>query len=80
MSEVAPEPDIGSSPFMRQALATAIVSRRGRLRCPVARLYGTAEPALIDKAQSHGCVRLTNWDAKELAGVLERGVAVEFKD
>jgi hypothetical protein len=62
---------------MSQALATAIVSPRGRLRYPVARLHGTAKPALIDKAQSHGCERLTNWYAKELAGVLERGVDVE---
>jgi lipoprotein-anchoring transpeptidase ErfK/SrfK len=45
---------------------------------PTYGLHGTPEPAEIDKTQSHGCVRLTNWDAKELAGLAEQGLTVAF--
>jgi lipoprotein-anchoring transpeptidase ErfK/SrfK len=41
-------------------------------------IHGTPEPSLIDKTASHGCVRLTNWDAEELATLVEPGVTVEF--
>jgi lipoprotein-anchoring transpeptidase ErfK/SrfK len=41
-------------------------------------IHGTPEPSRIDKTGSHGCVRLTNWDAKELASLVEPGVIVEF--
>lgn len=41
-------------------------------------IHGTPEPSLIDKTASHGCVRLTNWDAEELAKMVEPGVTVEF--
>lgn len=30
-------------------------------------IHGTPEPSQIGKAQSHGCIRLTNWDVRELA-------------
>ncbi|MEP0507661.1 MAG: L,D-transpeptidase family protein, partial [Aurantimonas coralicida] len=29
---------------------------------------------------SHGCVRLTNWDATELAKMVKPGVTVEFAE
>jgi lipoprotein-anchoring transpeptidase ErfK/SrfK len=45
---------------------------------PTYGIHGTPEPSRIDKAASHGCVRLTNWDAEELAGMVEQGVTVEF--
>jgi lipoprotein-anchoring transpeptidase ErfK/SrfK len=45
---------------------------------PTYGIHGTPEPALIDKTGSHGCVRLTNWDAGELAGMVEPGVQVDF--
>jgi lipoprotein-anchoring transpeptidase ErfK/SrfK len=41
-------------------------------------IHGTAEPAEIGKAASHGCIRLTNWDALDLAERIENGVKVEF--
>ncbi|WP_371070798.1 MULTISPECIES: L,D-transpeptidase [unclassified Sinorhizobium] len=47
---------------------------------PTYGIHGTPEPSLIDKSQSHGCVRLTNWDAEELAGMVKPGVIVEFTD
>jgi len=41
-------------------------------------IHGTPEPADIGKESSHGCVRLTNWDAQELASMVKKGVTVEF--
>jgi lipoprotein-anchoring transpeptidase ErfK/SrfK len=41
-------------------------------------IHGTPEPARVGSAQSHGCVRLTNWDALFLASTLTPGVEVEF--
>jgi lipoprotein-anchoring transpeptidase ErfK/SrfK len=33
---------------------------------------------LVGKADSHGCVRLTNWDAEELAKLVKPGTKVAF--
>jgi lipoprotein-anchoring transpeptidase ErfK/SrfK len=30
-------------------------------------IHGTSEPSTIGKTQSHGCIRMTNWDAAALA-------------
>ena len=44
-------------------------------------IHGTADPAKVDKEFSHGCVRLTNWDAAELAGLVVDGeTMVTFVD
>jgi lipoprotein-anchoring transpeptidase ErfK/SrfK len=42
-------------------------------------LHGTPEPSAIGRAQSHGCVRLTNWDALKLASLVKPGTRVLFK-
>jgi lipoprotein-anchoring transpeptidase ErfK/SrfK len=47
---------------------------------PTYGIHGTPEPSLIGKSESHGCVRLTNWDAGELAAMVKPGVMVEFTD
>jgi lipoprotein-anchoring transpeptidase ErfK/SrfK len=47
---------------------------------PTYGIHGTPEPSRIDKTNSHGCVRLTNWDVEELAGLVKKGVPVEFRD
>ncbi len=47
---------------------------------PTYGIHGTPEPSRIGKTQSHGCVRLTNWDATELAKMVQPGVSVEFVD
>ncbi len=47
---------------------------------PTYGIHGTPEPSKIDKASSHGCVRMTNWDAMELAHMVSEGVTVEFRD
>jgi len=41
-------------------------------------IHGTPEPSKIGKTASHGCVRLTNWDAQELAKMVKPGVEVTF--
>jgi lipoprotein-anchoring transpeptidase ErfK/SrfK len=33
-------------------------------------LHGTPEPSAVGKTQSHGCVRLTNWDVERLAAAV----------
>lgn len=43
-------------------------------------LHGTPEPRTIGKTQSHGCVRLTNWDAMTLAGLVQKGTPVLFRE
>ncbi|TSE12187.1 L,D-transpeptidase family protein [Mesorhizobium intechi] len=45
---------------------------------PTYGIHGTPEPSKIGKTESHGCVRLTNWDARELAKLVSPGVTVEF--
>ncbi|MCB1466053.1 MAG: murein L,D-transpeptidase [Rhizobiaceae bacterium] len=47
---------------------------------PTYGIHGTPEPSKIGKTESHGCVRLTNWDARELAKLVKPGVNVEFID
>ena len=41
-------------------------------------IHGTAEPAKVGKAESHGCVRMTNWDALALAKLVRKGTIVTF--
>ena len=50
------------------------------LSIPSYGIHGTPEPEKVGKTESHGCIRLTNWDVRELAASLERGATVEFKD
>jgi lipoprotein-anchoring transpeptidase ErfK/SrfK len=47
---------------------------------PTYGIHGTPEPSQIDKVDSHGCIRLTNWDAEELAAMVSAGVPVTFTD
>ena len=41
-------------------------------------IHGTPAPERISKTESHGCVRLTNWDAQQLAKMVHKGTKVEF--
>ncbi len=48
---------------------------------PTYGIHGTATPSKLFVNQSHGCVRLTNWDAWELAHMVKaRQTTVEFLD
>ena len=39
-------------------------------------LHGTPEPSAIGQTESHGCIRLTNWDATKLARLVSPGTKV----
>lgn len=41
-------------------------------------IHGTPEPHTIGRAESHGCVRLTNWDAARLAQMVTGSTKVSF--
>ena len=43
-------------------------------------IHGTPEPSKIGHVQSHGCVRLTNWDAARLLTWVNAGTAVIFRE
>jgi len=42
-------------------------------------IHGTPEPSRVGHAQSHGCVRLTNWDAQKVARWAQPGTTVVFR-
>ena len=42
-------------------------------------LHGTPEPSTIGRTESHGCVRLTNWDALRLSALVKPGTPVIFE-
>jgi len=42
-------------------------------------LHGSPEPGNIGHTESHGCVRLTNWDAAHLAAIVKPGTPVLFR-
>jgi lipoprotein-anchoring transpeptidase ErfK/SrfK len=43
-------------------------------------IHGTADPGKISKSASHGCIRLTNWDAQTLSANIKKGSPVVFLD
>jgi lipoprotein-anchoring transpeptidase ErfK/SrfK len=50
------------------------------LTAPSYDIHGTPEPDTIGKTSSHGCIRLTNWDAVDLAAMAHPGTMVKFED
>jgi lipoprotein-anchoring transpeptidase ErfK/SrfK len=42
-------------------------------------IHGTPEPSKIGYTQSHGCIRLTNWDAMKLSKAVEPGTPVVIR-
>jgi lipoprotein-anchoring transpeptidase ErfK/SrfK len=43
-------------------------------------IHGTSDPSRVSKSDSHGCVRLTNWDVERLGASVKKGVEVNFVD
>ncbi|WP_395623051.1 L,D-transpeptidase family protein [Sphingomonas daechungensis] len=41
-------------------------------------IHGTPEPQLIGKTQSHGCLRMTNWDVMRLSLIMKPGFQAKF--
>lgn len=46
---------------------------------PTYGIHGSPDPARISRQASAGCIRLTNWDALALLGVIQNGATVTFK-
>lgn len=42
-------------------------------------IHGTSEPHTIGRAESHGCIRLTNWDAARLAQMVKPGTPAKLQ-
>lgn len=42
-------------------------------------IHGTDEPSHIGRAESNGCIRLTNWDAARLAQMVDPGIRAVFR-
>jgi lipoprotein-anchoring transpeptidase ErfK/SrfK len=42
-------------------------------------LHGTPEPSTIGRSESHGCIRLTNWDATKLGRLVSPGTKVTIQ-
>jgi lipoprotein-anchoring transpeptidase ErfK/SrfK len=43
-------------------------------------IHGTPDPSKIGYTLSHGCIRLTNWDAWELAGMVKAGTPARLEE
>jgi lipoprotein-anchoring transpeptidase ErfK/SrfK len=43
-------------------------------------IHGTPDPTMIGHAASHGCIRLTNWDALELSSMVKPGTPANLKE
>jgi len=41
-------------------------------------IHGTPDPRRVGKSESHGCVRLTNWDVVQLGNAVNKGAKVVF--
>ena len=70
------EPEANLSPGPNSPVGVVWVA----LTKPHFGIHGTSNPDSIGYASSHGCVRLTNWDANDVARRLKPGVKVEFVD
>ena len=42
-------------------------------------IHGTPEPSTIGRAESHGCIRMTNWDVLRLSQMLKPGFKAVFQ-
>ncbi|MBP0580476.1 murein L,D-transpeptidase [Labrys sp. LIt4] len=42
-------------------------------------IHGTPDPGKIGTTFSHGCIRMTNWDAEDLASMVKPGTKIDFK-
>jgi lipoprotein-anchoring transpeptidase ErfK/SrfK len=66
---------IALAPGPNNPMGTALID----LGEPGYAIHGAAEPSQVGKGATLGCVRLTNWDAEELAGIIQPGIVVSFQ-
>ncbi|MFZ4776381.1 MAG: L,D-transpeptidase family protein [Terrimicrobiaceae bacterium] len=50
------------------------------LNRPSVGMHGTPSPDQIGRNESHGCIRLANWDAFQLSQLIQKGTMVEVRD
>jgi lipoprotein-anchoring transpeptidase ErfK/SrfK len=50
------------------------------LNIPHYGIHGTGEPSTIGRAESHGCIRLTNWDVARLTLMIKPGTPAIFRE
>ena len=43
-------------------------------------IHGTPNPETIGRAESHGCIRMTNWDVMRLARMMKPGFVAKFEE
>jgi lipoprotein-anchoring transpeptidase ErfK/SrfK len=43
-------------------------------------IHGTPEPATVGKSQTHGCIRVTNWSAREIAQSVKAGIPAVLQE
>jgi lipoprotein-anchoring transpeptidase ErfK/SrfK len=43
-------------------------------------IHGTPEPATVGKSQTHGCIRVTNWSAREIAQSVKAGMPAVLQE
>jgi lipoprotein-anchoring transpeptidase ErfK/SrfK len=41
-------------------------------------IHGTGDPSRVSKSDSHGCIRMTNWDVQRLGQSVKKGIEVTF--
>ena len=46
---------------------------------PSVGMHGTPNPDQIGRNESHGCIRMSNWDAFLLSELVEKGALVDVK-
>jgi len=74
VSDDKPEADLPAGPNSPVGLVWLDLSK------PHHGIHGTASPETIGYTSSHGCVRLTNWDALFLAQHVKPGTQVVFRE
>jgi lipoprotein-anchoring transpeptidase ErfK/SrfK len=42
-------------------------------------IHGTPDPALVGRAETHGCLHLTNWDARRVSSMVKAGFVVDVQ-
>ena len=82
--QLQPRPLLGRRPVAHEGTHQARAEQSGRrawidIDKEHYGIHGTPEPSKVGHTQSHGCVRLTNWDAARLAALVAPGTPVIFK-
>jgi hypothetical protein len=80
-----PEAVLGCAQGRQEGHAAAGPEQSGRpgldrLSKPHYGLHGTPEPGHVGKTESHGCVRMTNWDALRVADAVDTSVPVLMQE